>query len=316
MALDILRKLCGVDSTLADNERRKVFSAALVVVSLYGNVAYTLIAANDRLDLLGLNAEAADLYLTVLTSDKLDISALTVTDYVARVVHTELIKRAVLISLGGLVGAVEVAAADLRSGQAVFACGARGKPVVSFIQNIAVYGRDRLANGDVGLPLLDREYADAAAILCGAVAVRYSIADARRLDRGKLFAAHNEQSEGFQLGIILQELHADLRGQQQGGYSDLVKVRRQIVEIHTNLFGNDVNRSADEEGTENVSHIYVEAERRVRRNIIILGVEGVAHTVRVSDYVAVFYLAALGHSGRAGGVEHNEQAVRRGGYRR
>ena len=187
--------------------------------------------------------------------------------------------------------------------------------MVSLVKHIAVDGRDRLAYGDIGLPFFDRENADAAAIFRWAVAVRYSIADARRLDRGKLFAAHYEQSEGFQLGIILQELHTDLRGQQQSSYSDLVKVRRQIVEVHTNLFGNDVNRSADKEGTENVSHIYVEAERRVCRNIVILGIEGVAHTVRVSYYVAVFYLTALGHSGRAGGVEHNEQAVGCGGYR-
>ena len=115
MALDVLREICGVDSTLADNERREIFSAALVIVSLYGNVANSFIAADDRLDLLGLYAEAADLDLAVLTSDKLDVAALTITDYVARVIHTELIKRAVLIRLGGLVRAVEVAAADLRS---------------------------------------------------------------------------------------------------------------------------------------------------------------------------------------------------------
>ena len=164
------------------------------------------------------------------------------------------------------------------------------------VQNISVDGGDRLADRNIRLPLLDRENADAAAVLRRAVTVGDGIADAGGINGGKLFAAHDQQPQGFQLRIVLQELYADLRGQKQGGDTDLVKIRRQAVEVHTHLLGNEVNGAADEQGAEYIRHVDVKAERGVSRNIVVARVEGVAHTVRVGDDIAVLDLTALGRS--------------------
>ena len=296
LAFDILCERVDIDLAAADHERRQILAAALVIVRLYRDVADALKAADDRFDLLGLNAEAADLDLSVLSADKFDIAALSVADDVAGMVHAEFVEGAVLVCLRRLVGAVQISPADLRSRETVFACRAGRETVSRLVQDISVDGGNRLADRNIRLPLSDRENADAAAVLRRAVTVGDGIADAGGINGGKLFAAHDQQPQGFQLRIVLQELYADLRGQQQGGDTDLVKIRRQAVEVHTHLLGNEVNGAADKQGAEYIRHVDVKAERGVSRNIVVARVEGVAHTVRVGDDIAVLDLTALGRS--------------------
>ena len=92
-------------------------------------------------------------------------------------VHAELIKGAGLVSLSCLVGAIQIASADLWSGEAVFSGSTSGKPVSGFVQDIPMDGGHWLSDGDIGFPGADGEQADTAAVLRRSIAVDNRIAE-------------------------------------------------------------------------------------------------------------------------------------------
>ena len=104
---------------VADDVSRDELTARLVVESLDSSVLNAWELADNGLDFLQLDAEAADLHLTVLTSNELDIAIGEIAHDIACAIHTGifcLIREGVLqIGLGCLFRTVEVAAAHLRT---------------------------------------------------------------------------------------------------------------------------------------------------------------------------------------------------------
>ena len=96
--------------------------------------------------------------------------------------------------------------------------------------------------------------------------------------------------------IVLQELHTHLGGQQQGCDSRFVEISGQRIQVHTDLFWNQINCTAIEQCTEYIGHVHVEAERGVSCYAVIFPVEIVTDTMSVCHHVAMFYLATLGQT--------------------
>ena len=107
------------------------------------------------------------------------------------------------------------------------------------------------------------------------------------------------------------KLITHLRRHERMGDVVLLEVVVQRNKIQTQLLGDDIHRSAAGQCGIHIHHAGVEAIAGVCRHPV-LGLEFVVALIPVAeaDEVAVRQLTALGHAGRAGGVEHDEEPVR------
>ena len=102
-----------VNRFVAHDIRSDILTAVRVVKRLHRSILDALKLTDNRLYLLELNAESADLNLSVPTTDKLDISVRQVTHYIARAVATSVAPHHK--GLGGLFSHIQVSATDLRT---------------------------------------------------------------------------------------------------------------------------------------------------------------------------------------------------------
>ncbi len=301
----------NINGALAHDECSQILAATLVVVGLHRDVLDTLETTDDGLHLLGLDTESADFHLSVLTTNELYVTVLTVAHDVAGMIHSPLVERTRLVGLGGLVGTVDIASAHLRPGQTVFAGSTRWQTMTRLVEHVGMDGSHGLSDGDIRFPHLDGEHADAAAVLRRTISVGNGIVDSRGIDGRTLLAGDNQQTELF-MGEVLGKLHTDLCRENERGDAFLVEIVCQPVQVHAILFRHQIDRGTHEQTGKHVGHVDVETERGIGCHNVVLGIESVAHAVSVGHDIAVLNLAALGQTCRAGSVEHHKQALRLG----
>ena len=311
LGLDILRQRSDIHLGVSGHEGGKVFPASLVIVCLYGHIPDARKAADHALHFLGLDSESADLDLPVPASDEFHISILPVPDDIPGMIHTEFIERARFICFSRFIRPVQIAAADLRSGQAVFSGCARRESVSGLVKNIGVDGPHRFPDRDIRLPLRYREEADAAAVLRRPVAVDDSVGQTGRIHCRQLLTAHHQHPQGLHVRIIQKELDPDLGRQQQRCDPGLVEIVRQSLQIHADLFRDQVYCAAVEQRAEHIRHVHVKSEGSICCDPVLFGIEIIPYAVGVGHHVPVLDLAALGGPGGAGGVQQDEQILRR-----
>ena len=189
--LDELAHRFNIDRLVRYYIRGDIFAAAGLVKRLYGGVFYSGELADNALDLAELDAEAADLDLTVVSADKVDISVAHNANYIARAVGVLVAlfigERVFNKHLGVLFGAVEVASADLMTRDDQLARHAEGYPPELFVNDILLHIEQRLADGDAVIELVHGVHMRKDSALCGTVAV-VQLKSARRLNGNKLFS--------------------------------------------------------------------------------------------------------------------------------
>ena len=139
---------------VADDVGRNELAAGLFVEGLHGDIFDARELADNSLHLLELDAEAAYLHLTVPAADKLDVTVGQVAHDVAGAVNSGVFsgisgisgEGIVYVDLGGLLGAVEIAARHLRAADPQLAGSAHRYTMALRIHDIEMYIRNRLAD--------------------------------------------------------------------------------------------------------------------------------------------------------------------------
>ena len=160
-----------------------------VVKGLDGSVVDARELTDDGFYLFELDTETADLDLTVLPSDKLNVSVLQIAHDVTCSVAAKIIP--VDIGLGGFVRTIEVATADLRTGDEEFARCAYGHTVEILIDNEEPEVIQGFANRDILLLLVYRVRGGEDGTLGRTVRVMELVVSRRR-DSREFFSSHRQ----------------------------------------------------------------------------------------------------------------------------
>ena len=306
-----------VHGTVGDDVGGDVLAAVLVVEGLHGDVPDAGKLADDGLHFLELDAEAAYLHLTVLTADKLDVAVGQIAHDVAGAVNAGVFsgvsgfsgERIVDIDLGSLLGAVEIAARHLRAADPELAGGAGRQTVELLVHDVEAHVVERLADGNILLIVVQQISRREDGALGRTVSVVHVVA-LGRLQGRELLAAHGEVLQRTVVHIR-GKLVAHLRGDERVGDAVGVEVFVEVRQVEADVFTYYIYGGAAGQRGIHIHHAGVEAVAGIGGHMT-LGRQPVVALIPVAeaDEVAVLQLAALGHTGRAGGVEHDEQPVR------
>ena len=301
VALDELAHRFNIDRLVGNDIRGYIFAAARLVKRLYGGVLYSRELADNALDLAELDAEAADLDLTVVSADKVNISvahnahdiAGTVGGHVALFIR----ERIGYKHLRVLFGAVEVASADLMTRDDELAGYAEGYSAHMLIDNILLHIEQRLADGNAVIELVHGIHMSKNGALCGTVAV-VQLKSARRLNGNKLFSGGRKVMRIFRVGEQLGVLSADLCSHKGVGDFVFGKIFIDLDKVKTDALVNNMQLTAYEQHGVHIEHMAVEAVARVRRSAAcFVHFIGIDVPVAEAAQVVVLKHNALGHAG-------------------
>ena len=305
-----------VNRLVGDDVSGDVLTAAGLVVSLNGSVLDAGEFADDALDLAELDAEAADLHLTVVSTDKVrtavaheahDIAG-AVGVLIARFIRERIADK----HLGVLFGTVEVASANLMTGDDQLAGYAERNAAHLFVNDILLHVEQRLADRNAVIQLFHREEMRADRALRRTVDV-VKFETARRLDRNQLFTAYGQVMRIGRVREQIGVLPADLRRHERMGDTVFGKVFVDAHQIKADALVDDMKLTAGEQHGVHIEHVRVEAVAGIsRRAAGLIHVIGVDAPVAEAAKVVVLQNDALGHAGGTGCVEHDKQIFRIG----
>ena len=176
------------------------------------------------------------------------------------------------------------------------------------VNNVKAHVVERLADGNVCLVLLQRIGCCEDGTLRGTIAVVHHIV-LWRVERRELLATDREVTQRMVIDIrgkLIAHLCRDERVGDVVGVEIVVKVGQ----VQAYVLAYDIDRSATSKGRIHVHHAGIEAIAGVRCHMTLRGKPVVTLIpMTEGDQVAVRQLAALGHAGRAGGVQKDEEAV-------
>ena len=312
---DELVQFPDVDFLLADDVGGQELSGAgtRFVEGLYGDVLDAREFPDDRFHFFELDAESADLHLTVFPAHELDFSVFAHADDVTGAVDAAVVRVFVegIVDeyFGCLVRAVEVAQAYLLAGNPEFAGLSLGNFLVVF-DHIGLDAGEGTADGNVLFLYLHFFAHHIADGLRGAVAVEQPVVG--QGEGGHFLSAGVHHFESLAIGVVDGKLRSDLGGHKAVGDAIFFKVGVQGREIEPDALGYHIERASADEGTVQVGDKCVEAEGGVGGHA---GVRVQADILRVvaaiSENVAVREHTAFRRAGRTAGVKQDEQIVGR-----
>ena len=180
------------------------------------------------------------------------------------------------------------------------------------VNNVKAHVVERLADGDVCLVLLQRIGRCEDGTLRGTIAVVHHIV-LWRVERRELLATDREMAQRMVVDIrgkLIAYLCRDERVGDVVGVEIVVKVGQ----VQADVLADDIDRSTTSKGGIHVHHAGVEAIAGVRCHMTLRSKPVIALVpMTEGDEVAVRQLASLRHTGRAGGVKKDEEAVGRRG---
>ena len=142
-----------VDGLVAHDVSCDEFAATFFVKGLYRSILDARELADDAFHLFEFDAEATNLHLTITASHKFNIATGNISDNVASAVHSAVFLLTIEWigdeCLGGLFGAVQVAATYLRPSHPQFTRGTHGQAMPILVGDVALDVALSLANGDV-----------------------------------------------------------------------------------------------------------------------------------------------------------------------
>ena len=317
---DEVVQLADIHLLIADDVGSDELAATRVVEGLHGDILDASVLADDGLHLFQLNAEAANLHLSVLTPDELYVAIRQVAHHVAgsvgamiagaeRCVRCGVALEGILHKhLGSLLRTVQITARHLRTSHPQLTAGSWGQAVSALVDDVALQVALCHTDGHV-LPLLRHlKLRDVADGLRRSVAVA-NYKTLRWNQRGQLLTARHQALQRLVLEVG-GKLIGHLCGHEDMGDVVLFDVVVQGDEVQAQLLGDDVDRSPMGERAEHLHHRSVEAVAGIGADAALCG-DVLCPRIHVAEghHVAMLQLAALGHARRAAGVEHVEQAV-------
>ena len=293
----------NIDLIVADDICGDIFASVGIVKRLHGGIFYSLVLANNSLHLLEFDAEAADLDLSVTTSDELDISVRQVTYYIAGAISaqtasgTERDER-----LGGFLGQIEVASTYLRTADEQFTHCADRQAVEFLVNNEQLQVIQRFADRGVLFELVHRIRRCEDRALRRTVAVMERVVG-RRSDWQHFLSAHGQVFQAVIVAVHC-ELASYLRGHERVRHTFFVEVRIQVREVKPQVFGHDAHCRAAGESRIQIHHTCIEAERCVCRHLVG-GLQVIVPVIPVAEryQIAVLEHHAFGHARRAGCIK-------------
>ena len=309
---DELAERLDVNLLVADDVGSDVLAAILVVEGLHGSVLDARELTNDSLNLLKLDAEAANLHLSIATPHELYVAVRQVTHNIAGTIDAGILllrrERILDVSLCSLLRAVQIATAHLRSCHPKLACSTKRQTVELRVNNVKAHVVERLADGNVCLVLLQRIGRRENGTLRGTIAVVHHIV-LWRVERRELLATDREVTQRMVIDIrgkLIAHLCRDERVGDVVGVEIVVKVGQ----VQADVLADYIDCSATSKGRIHVHHAGIEAIAGVRCHMT-LRCQPVVTLIPMTegDEIAVRQLAALRHAGRAGGVQKDEETV-------
>ena len=297
---------------IADDVGSNELSTVLVVESLHGGILDAWELSDDSLHLLQLDAEAANLHLSVAAAYELYVSirqiAHDVAGAIATLVFSISVEGILDIHLRRLLRTVQIAAAHLRSAHPQLTTSALRQAVAQLVDDVESQVVERLADGDVQLLVLHPVVSRKDGALRRSVAVVHLVVR-RRIERRELLSTHGEEAQRVVVGVR-GKLIAHLRRDERMGDLVLLEVDVQIGQVQSDVLADDVDAGSAGHSGIDVHHAGVEAVAGVGRHVAgIVELEAPLIPMAEGYDVAVFQLAALGHTRRATGVEHDEEVV-------
>ena len=217
-------------------------------------------------------------------------------------------KRIPDVHLGGLLRTIQVAAAHLRTAHPQLAAGTLWQAVALLVDDVETEVVERLADGNVLLAVLHPVVGGEDGALRGTVAVVHLVA-LRRIERREFLATHGEEAQRVVVGVR-GKLIAHLGGDERMGDEVLFEILVQVGQVQADVVADDVDAGTAGQRGIDVHHAGVEAVAGVGCHMASLAeFEATLIPVAEGHDVAVFQLAALGHTRRAAGVKHDEEAV-------
>ena len=247
-----LIQFLDVDFLGADDIGREEFAGthAGFVEGLHRNVLDIREFADDGFHFLELDAEAADLHLTVFSAHEFYLAVFPLADNVSGAVGPGVlgifVKGVVHKHFGRFVRAVEVSQAHLGAGDPEFSLFSPGH-LLSVLDYVRLDVFHRPADGDVLFLLFDLFVHHVADGFRGAVAVEQAVV--RQREAGHLFAAGVHGFEALAVRIVDGKLRGHLGGHKAARDAVFLKVIVQGGQVEPDALRDDIKSAAADEGT-------------------------------------------------------------------
>ena len=292
-------QLLDVHLLIADDVGSDVLATVLILKGLHGCILDAWELANDGLDFLQLNAETANLHLSVLATRKLDVAVGQIADDVAGAVDAGkariVAERIVDIDLGGLLGTVEVASRDMCAANPQFSQCALRQAIKLFINDIETRIVERFSYWNVlqflvHLVLRDEDGAFGRAITIVQLEVL------RRHQRSQFFSCRNQVQQRVVVHVG-GKLVGHLRGHERVGDVVFIEVIVHRRQGQADVVADDIHARAASQRGIHVHHAAVEAVTGVTRHMM-LGLQFKTALVPMAEsgQVAMLQLATLGQT--------------------
>ena len=227
-----------IDLLIADDIGCNELTATRVIEGLHRCIFDTLELANDGFHLFELDTETADLDLSVLAADELDLAVKTIAYDIACPINAFTIP--VDESLSGLLRLVEITDTYLRSGDEQFARCTPRHTVTVLIDDEQLRRIVRVTDRDVGFILIHPITAHIDRCLRRTVTVLQDIG--RRVERHQFFTTCAHKLQAGDIGEILHQLRSYLRrheGMRDAFFEEIVM---NGLEVKTDIVADDVHR--------------------------------------------------------------------------
>ena len=303
-------EILDVHLLVADDIGSDILAAVVVVEGLDGDILHAGILTDDGLDLLQLDAEAANLHLSVLTSDELDVAIGQIAHDVAGAVDAcKLLlaaERIVDIHLGGLLRTVQIASGDVRTTDPQLAHSTLRQTVELLVDDVEARVVERCADRDVLQQLVHLILRDEDGTFRRTVAV-VQLEVLRGLQRCQFLTGSNQVQQRV-IVVVGSKLISDLRRHERVGDVVFLEVGVHLRQRQTNVVTDDIDTRTARQCRIEVHHTAVEAVTGIARHMV-LSLQFEAPLIPVAEccQVVVLQLTTLGQTRRTRGIEQDVQ---------
>ena len=227
-------------------------SFAFHVEGLHGGILDAGELADDGLDFLQLDAEAANLHLPISSANKLDVAIGQVAHDVACLIDAVVLrlisKRVADIHLGRLLGTVQIATRHLRASHPQLAASSCRQAEAFLVNDVELTVLDGFSNRDVLLLFLHPIVGDITNCFRRTIAI--GEAECRRRCQGRqLLAARHQHLQGVVLDAC-GKLVGHLCRHERMGNAIRLEVVAESNQVESHLLGNDVEFCSNRQGRE------------------------------------------------------------------
>ena len=287
-----------------------ILAAVVVVEGLYGDIFHARILTDDGLDLFQLDAEAANLHLSVLTSDELDVAIGQIAHDVAGTVDAGKLllaaERIVDIHLGGLLRTVQIASGHMRTANPQLAHGTLRQTVELLVHDVEARIIERRADRDILQQLVHLILRDEDGTFRRTVAV-VQLEVLRGLQRCQFLTSGNQVQQRVVV-VVGSKLISDLRRHERVGDVVFLEVGVHLRQSQTDVITYNIYTGTARQCRIEVHHTAVEAVAGIARHMVLgLQLEAPLVPMAESCQIAVLQLTTLRNACRTGGIEQDEE---------